>query len=76
MKLPLVPNTQASIDHAACGKLIRDLRQSFGLTLTEVAWEMDIPVSVLCMLELGDRQWTEARFNLAEKTIREMKGKP
>ena len=70
MKLPTVETQTAN--NVKAGEMIRQLRQSKGVSLRRLAKDMGISVMSLCDLELGRRAWKEDLFAKAQKCLKEI----
>ena len=73
MKLPTINTTQ--INHTEAGELIRKFRVLHKVSQKALADKMGISAPFVCDLEKGYRNWTEEKFILAEKSIRELSKK-
>lgn len=55
--------TGKQVDHAAIGKVMRELRRKKGISLTEFSHLMNFSIPYLSDLELGKRNWTPQRID-------------
>jgi len=65
MRVPTVKHTETVIDHKACAAMIRERREAKGKSLRWLAAKLKITPPYLSDLELGRRNWSEARFKEA-----------
>jgi transcriptional regulator with XRE-family HTH domain len=71
MKLPTIKSDE--IDHAKAGAMLRERRLSQGISLRQLASQLDISAPFLSDLELGRRSWTAERFEKAVKILTGLK---
>lgn len=68
-----VTEPKQQINHAETGKLVREMREAKGISLRQLAKQMDVSAPFLSDMERGRRNWTTARFEQAERAINKPK---
>jgi predicted transcriptional regulator len=61
------------IDHAKAGSVVRHQRLKAKLSLRSLAEQLNVSAPFLSDMERGFRCWSEERFNLAIKIIKQLK---
>lgn len=70
MKLPT--RKVSKISHAEAGELVRKFREHHNVSLRKLALKMKFSAAFLSDMERGRRNWTTEKFELAERSIREL----
>jgi transcriptional regulator with XRE-family HTH domain len=71
--MKVITESVERIDHVATGKLVRDLRETKGISLRRLAIALKVSPPFLSDMERGRRNWTTERFEQAIKWLK-MKG--
>ena len=70
MKLPVIQTTK--IDQTKAGQMIRELRKKSDVSLRDMAAQMNLSAPFVSDMELGRRNWSEEKFESAQKAIAQL----
>jgi len=70
--MKLITKPSQVIDHVATGQALKAERKRLRLTATAVCKEAKLNPTLFCLMEKGERPWTEARFNIVAAVLKKL----